>query len=146
METLAHLDTCVAPVLTLEEARDNEHFRAREMFVEYDHPVDGRIVQAAFPLKMTGFEFTLAPAPLHGEHSTAILRAAGYDMAAVEHLVEAGIVHAREGGGDAPHPPFLAVTSSSILSSGLTSWQTKAALVWMAPSSACLSTGAVASK
>jgi crotonobetainyl-CoA:carnitine CoA-transferase CaiB-like acyl-CoA transferase len=90
--TLASLDTCVAPVLTLQEAYANEHFRAREMFVEYDHPVDGKIVQAAFPLKMSGFEFTLTPAPRHGEHTAEVLSAAGYDARAVETLAEAGVV------------------------------------------------------
>ncbi len=72
------------------------------MFVEYDHPVDGPIVQAAFPLKMTDFEFSLAPAPLHGEHSAHILRSAGYDKAAVERLVERGVVRTRDGAALTP--------------------------------------------
>lgn len=92
IETLAPLDTCVAPVLTLEEAMASELFRAREMFVEYDHPVDGKIVQAAFPLKMSDFEFTLRPAPLHGEHSHEILREAGLGNAEIEALAAEGVI------------------------------------------------------
>ena len=41
---------------------ESEHFSAREMVVEYDLAVDGKIVQAAFALKMSGFEFTIRPA------------------------------------------------------------------------------------
>jgi crotonobetainyl-CoA:carnitine CoA-transferase CaiB-like acyl-CoA transferase len=92
LETLAPLETCVAPVLSMEEARDSALFRAREMFVAYDHPVDGRIVQAAFPVKMDGFSFTATPAPLHGEHTEEILREAGYDDAELGALARTGII------------------------------------------------------
>jgi formyl-CoA transferase len=92
VETLAHLDTCVAPVWTLEEAHESALFRAREMFVEYDHPVDGKIVQAAFPLKMTDFDFEVRPAPLHGEHTNEVLAEAGLDETELEGLRGAGVI------------------------------------------------------
>jgi crotonobetainyl-CoA:carnitine CoA-transferase CaiB-like acyl-CoA transferase len=78
IDTLAPLDACVTPVLTTEEAVGSDLFRERGMFVEYDHPVDGKIIQAAFPLNMDRYKFTAAPAPLHGEHTREILREAGY--------------------------------------------------------------------
>lgn len=89
---LAPLDTCVAPVLTLEEARESELFRAREMFVEYDHPVDGKIVQAAFPVKMDRFHFRAMPAPLHGEHTREILAEAGVDESELAELAREGVI------------------------------------------------------
>ena len=92
VETLAPLDTCVAPVWTLKEAHESALFQAREMFVEYDHPVDGKIVQAAFPLKMTDFEFEVRLAPLHGEHTDEILAEAGLDQAEQIGLREAGVI------------------------------------------------------
>ncbi|MDP6620959.1 MAG: CaiB/BaiF CoA-transferase family protein [Alphaproteobacteria bacterium] len=92
VETLGPLDTCVAPVWTLKEAHESALFRAREMFVEYDHPVDGKIVQAAFPLKMTDFEFEVRPAPLHGEHTSEILDEAGFDEAEQEGLRAADVI------------------------------------------------------
>jgi crotonobetainyl-CoA:carnitine CoA-transferase CaiB-like acyl-CoA transferase len=83
---LAPLDTCVAPVLTLEEARESE------MFVEYDHPVDGKIVQAAFPVKMDRFHFRAMPAPLHGEHTREILAEAGVDESELAELTREGVI------------------------------------------------------
>ncbi len=53
---------------------ESEHFRARGMFPEYDHPVDGKIVEAAFALKISGIRLTVRPAALHGEHSDENLR------------------------------------------------------------------------
>ena len=61
---------------------ESEHSCGREMFVEYHHPADVKIVQAALALKMSGFEFTLRPAPRLGEHRIEILREAGLDGAA----------------------------------------------------------------
>jgi hypothetical protein len=41
---------------------------------------------------MSGFEFTLIPAPRHGGHTAEILGAAGYDARALEKLTQAGVV------------------------------------------------------
>jgi crotonobetainyl-CoA:carnitine CoA-transferase CaiB-like acyl-CoA transferase len=67
---------CVTPVLRLEEALDDPHFRARGMVVE---PPDGAPKQLACPVKMTGYHFELRrPAPSPGEHNDEILAEAGY--------------------------------------------------------------------
>lgn len=68
-EYLADHDVCATPVLTLEEALENEQVRARGMVCQ----VDGK-PQFACPVKLDGFEFRVereAPAP--GEHSDEIL-------------------------------------------------------------------------
>ena len=70
VERPAPLDTCVAPVPTLEEAMESEHFRARGMVLEYDHPVDGEIVEAAFALKISGIRLTVRPAPCTASTAT----------------------------------------------------------------------------
>ena len=71
-------DCCLAPVLTIAEALDNEQFRARNMLVEVDHREDGRIKQFALPLQFSDFAFTVdRPAPRHGEHTAEVLAEAG---------------------------------------------------------------------
>jgi len=89
---LAPKDTCVAPVLTPKEAAGSALFRDRSMLVDYRHPTDGAFVQAAFPVRMTGFEFEAGPAPGHGEHSRDVLREAGLDKAEIEALAADGVI------------------------------------------------------
>ncbi|UCV08242.1 CaiB/BaiF CoA transferase family protein [Dechloromonas denitrificans] len=82
----AAADCCVTPVLTPEEALDNEQIAARGMVVKSDG-----LTQFAPPLKMSDFQFAVRqPAPKSGEHNTAILLAAGYSPEQIEHLTASG--------------------------------------------------------
>lgn len=66
---LAEHDVCASPVLTLEEALENEQVAARGMVCQ----VDGK-PQFACPVKLDGFEFEVSrPAPGPGEHTDEIL-------------------------------------------------------------------------
>lgn len=66
---LAEHDVCATPVLTLEEALENEQVVARGMVCQ----VDGG-PQFACPVKLDGFEFEVVrPAPGPGEHTDEIL-------------------------------------------------------------------------
>ena len=81
---------CVAPVLRLEEALDDPHFRARGMVVE---PADGGPRQLACPVKMSGYTFELRrPAPRPGEHSDEILAEIGYGAEQREALRTQGTI------------------------------------------------------
>ncbi len=82
------VDCCVTPVLTINEALDNEHLQARGMVVEADG-----LPQFAPPYKLSDFDFSIdrsAPAP--GQDSDDILREAGYDNEAVATLRAQGII------------------------------------------------------
>ncbi len=84
----AEVDCCVTPVLTINEALDNEQALARGMVVEADG-----IPQFAPPYKLSGYTFAVdrtAPAP--GQDSEAILREAGYSDEAVAKLRAQGII------------------------------------------------------
>ncbi|UCV03981.1 CaiB/BaiF CoA transferase family protein [Dechloromonas denitrificans] len=82
----ATADCCVTPVLTPEEALDNEQIAARGMVVKSDG-----LTQFAPPLKMADFQFAVRqPAPKSGEHNTAILLAAGYSPEQIERLTVSG--------------------------------------------------------
>lgn len=84
----AEIDCCVTPVLTINEALDNEQMQARGMVVEADG-----IPQFAPPYKISGYEFSVErTAPLPGQDSDAILREAGYGTEEVAKLRAQGII------------------------------------------------------
>ncbi|MDD0817089.1 CaiB/BaiF CoA-transferase family protein [Curvibacter sp. HBC28] len=77
-EHLAGVDCCVTPILKLEQALDLPQFAERGMVL----PLAGGGRQLGCPVRMTGFEFEVRhPAPTAGEHTEALLSAAGYTPA-----------------------------------------------------------------
>jgi len=91
----AHVDACVSPVHTLEEALADPHFRARGMVVESVHPTLGPLTQVASPIRITRHEFALhRHAPRPGEHTRELLREAGCSEASIAALLEKGVARA----------------------------------------------------
>lgn len=89
-------DCCVTPVLKLEETLDNEHFVARRMVLPMPGTggQDGPVArQFACPVKMSGFDFLIRhPAPRQGEHTDAVLLAAGYTDEEIASLRRQGAI------------------------------------------------------
>ncbi len=84
----AAVDCCVTPILSPEEALENEQIVARKMVLR-----DRGLAQFAPPLKLSGHEFAICQsAPKAGEHNVHILRAAGYSDDQIAALVAAGVV------------------------------------------------------
>ena len=86
-------DCCLEPVLELDEALESELVRAREMVVEIEQPGAERAVrQLGVPIKLarTPGEHARLPGPELGEHSEAVLLAAGYSEAEVAELLASG--------------------------------------------------------
>jgi alpha-methylacyl-CoA racemase len=84
----AAVDCCVTPILSPEEALDNEQVVARRMVLREEG-----LTQFAPPLKLSGYEFSVRqPAPKVGEHNAEILRAAGYADAQIDRLKAAGVL------------------------------------------------------
>jgi len=87
-EALRHLDACVTPALTIEEALQNEQFRARGMVVD-----ENGAPRVALPVKFSEFEFAIErQAPQPGEHSEEVLLEAGYGKAEIEALRVQGVI------------------------------------------------------
>jgi crotonobetainyl-CoA:carnitine CoA-transferase CaiB-like acyl-CoA transferase len=82
-------DCCLEPVLEPGELLADEQLRARAAFFEMDSPW-GRIVQLRTPL--TPRDAQHAPPPRHGEHTTEILREAGFDDAAIAAMRAEGAI------------------------------------------------------
>jgi crotonobetainyl-CoA:carnitine CoA-transferase CaiB-like acyl-CoA transferase len=97
-------DCCLEPVLGLDEALHSELVRAREMVVEIEQPgVQEGVRQLGLPVKLTRTPGHPAqrPGPALGEHTTQVLREAGYSPQESEELLGSGAVagpaSAREG-------------------------------------------------
>lgn len=90
---LAAADTCVAPVLAVEELARDSHFAARGAFVEAEHPARGRFRQLG-PV-LAGAAPVARPAPLRDASETdtdALLSAAGYSAAELAALRSEGVI------------------------------------------------------
>ena len=97
MKLLDATDVPCGPVNFPEEIFDDPHAQASGLMLELDHPVLGRLQMPACPIRMsatpTGAE---SPPPALGAHGPEVLRELGYDEAAIERLLNDGVLHTRE--------------------------------------------------
>lgn len=75
------------------EAIDDAQVMANDYMVELDHPAFGTYTTAGMPMR---FERSPAavpgPSPRFGEHTGAVLREVGFDPAAIDTMIAAGVV------------------------------------------------------
>jgi len=100
------------PVLTIPEMHADPQARARDMVVETDHPVAGRVSSLGLPVKFSATPGAVTrPAPRLGEHGPAILAEIGYDAAEIERMIASGALIAAaecEARGAGKTPPAAA--------------------------------------
>ncbi len=93
LEEMRARDIWAGPVYGYADLVDDPQIRHNGTFVEYDHPTEGRVKAPGFPIRFSKTPSTVERgAPLVGEHSRELLREAGLDDAAIEALIEAGVV------------------------------------------------------
>lgn len=86
-------EVCIGPVNSLEEVFDDPHFREREVLIEFDHPVHGRLKQLAHPIKYSNFKPGVRlPPPGFGEHTAEILGEIGVAAAELAELEKKKVV------------------------------------------------------
>jgi crotonobetainyl-CoA:carnitine CoA-transferase CaiB-like acyl-CoA transferase len=91
----SEVECCLEPVLALDETLRSEHVAARGMIVGLDQPgVPEPVRQLGAPVKLsrTPADCNRLPGPALGEHTEAVLRAAGYDDARIAELLRTGAV------------------------------------------------------
>lgn len=95
LERLDAADVPCAPILRRGEIIQNEQVVARDIIIEFEQPMVGRVRQ---PKPAARFEVNASvvggPAPRVGEHSRAVLREIGYSEAAVEKMIADKVVRA----------------------------------------------------
>lgn len=91
VELLLAVGIPAGPMHTYPEAFDSEHSKHRQMRMEIDHPIEGKVPNIGFPVKLSGTpqQVRLHP-PLLGEHTETILTEIGIDAAARSALAERG--------------------------------------------------------
>lgn len=94
LEVLARARIPCAPVLSVGEAFDHPHTRARGMVSEIEHPAFGTMSITNMPFKLSETPAEVqGPAPLVGEHNGDVLgRYLGYSGSDVEALLGRGVL------------------------------------------------------
>ena len=84
-----NIDACCEPILTIEEVVHHPQVLHRQMVIELEHPVEGKIRQVGNPIKSSQFAFEIhTPPPQWGEHTMEVLKATGYSDEEIKHLIE----------------------------------------------------------
>ncbi|MFP3393114.1 CaiB/BaiF CoA transferase family protein [Brevibacillus sp. SIMBA_040] len=93
---LAKLDAAgvpSSPIYSYDEALNDPHIRSRDMVIEYDHPLGGRIQSLGFPAKMSKTPGQVKrPAPLLGQHTKEVLAELQYSEEKIRVLEENKII------------------------------------------------------
>ncbi|MEF2553747.1 CoA transferase [Aurantimonas sp. A2-1-M11] len=100
-EWLARLEEAgvpAGPVLDISEMHEDPQTLSREMVVETDHPIAGRVKAIGLPIKFSGTPGGVTrPAPLLGEHTREVLREAGYEAAEIDRMLASGAIRGPKG-------------------------------------------------
>lgn len=81
------------PINNFAEAVNNEHYLAREMIQELEHPVIGKMKVIGSPTKFSETKVKIEkPAPLLGEHTEEVLCKLNYSKEEIQTLIEKGVV------------------------------------------------------
>jgi len=93
LERLESNDVPVVPLYNVAEALADPQVRHLDLVEELAHPRAGKLQFVGGPVRYDGLaKEPSAPPPLLGEHTAAILKAMGYDHAAIDELAAMGIV------------------------------------------------------
>jgi crotonobetainyl-CoA:carnitine CoA-transferase CaiB-like acyl-CoA transferase len=81
------------PVLTYDEALQDEHVLSRNMVVDVEHPVIGPMKTIGPPAKFSGIDFSVrGPAPWLGQHTAEVLGEVGVDETEIKDLFTEGVL------------------------------------------------------
>ncbi|MEA1959590.1 MAG: CaiB/BaiF CoA-transferase family protein [Chloroflexota bacterium] len=93
MDILKQKDTCVAPVLDVDELENDPHLIARGMIVEVDNPTHGKIKTVGSMHKLSDSPFQVRNwSTEFGQHTDEIMREIGYDDDRIKKLRESEVI------------------------------------------------------
>ncbi len=86
-------DVCYAPVLEVDEVFQDPQVVHRQMVIEVEDPIGGRLKQIGTPIKLSDTPPRVrCPAPRLGEHTDEILAGLGYSDAELKSLHDSGVI------------------------------------------------------
>jgi crotonobetainyl-CoA:carnitine CoA-transferase CaiB-like acyl-CoA transferase len=87
-------DVPVGAINNIAQVIEHPQVKARGALIETDHPKAGKVRQVRSPLRLPKMpDMPNTPAPLHGQHTSEILREVlGLDDAAIAALKKSGVV------------------------------------------------------
>jgi crotonobetainyl-CoA:carnitine CoA-transferase CaiB-like acyl-CoA transferase len=92
LDVLEKADVPAGRVHTLESLAADEHLTEVGFFRKVEHPVEGAIIDLAFPNRFSaGGREDFRPAPLMGGDSVEILREIGYSTEEIDELVRSRV-------------------------------------------------------
>ena len=93
VDKLEPADIPFSAIYDVAEAFEDPQLVHREMVQFVDHPVEGKIPQLGFPIKLSGTPCTLRSAPpLLGEHTRSELENLGYSAEQIAHMAETNVI------------------------------------------------------
>jgi len=91
IESLLEVGIPAGPILTYPQAFDSEHGKHRQMRIEIDHPIEGKVPNIGFAVKMGGTpQQVRRHPPLLGQHTDEVLTELGIAQDEKEALAAAG--------------------------------------------------------
>jgi len=86
-------DICYAPINNAEDMMADPHVKHREMLLEMEHPVEGKVTTVGFPFKFSETPGTIrTPTPTLGQHTEEILKGLGYKDQDIKGMIEKGVI------------------------------------------------------
>jgi crotonobetainyl-CoA:carnitine CoA-transferase CaiB-like acyl-CoA transferase len=93
LKRLRELDVAVAEVAEPADVLTDPHVQATGFVKEVEHPTAGTVRQPSYPASFTvTAPQTAGPAPTLGQHTTEILKEAGFDDERIAALIDSGVV------------------------------------------------------
>ena len=93
LELLDKAGVVAGPIYNMEQVYHDPQVQAREMLIDLDDPELGILHNIGIPVKLSATPGRIRRrAPALGEHSVEVLQAAGFSVADVAELVNAGVV------------------------------------------------------
>jgi len=101
LKTMLALDIWVAEVKSQRQVPDDPQVRHMKMFTSFEHPTAGTVKCVNLPVRMNGASGGIRrPPPLVGQHTTEVLREAGYSATAIADLFRAKVVYQEDPPGE----------------------------------------------
>lgn len=89
-----------APVQTIAQVLADPQVRARDMLVEQDHPVLGKVTLPNLPFRFSSCDtMPSRPAPMLGQHNREIAARLGRQEDEIEQMVKDGVLYAEQAAG-----------------------------------------------